>query len=140
MRHASAFASRPVLPGVRRSLPFKQTNNMDNSDEPEDLLDGKIVFQKNKDRTFSKTKQYPPNTANAKHCVVGEAFKWNAPNQTHSPGHIVQRSGSRGTTLAQPPVCSALRFNMGVGMGARGLALRLRLASAVASRSGVNPA
>ncbi|CAB1442612.1 unnamed protein product [Pleuronectes platessa] len=29
---------------------------MDNSDEPEDLLDGKIVFQKNKDRTFSKTK------------------------------------------------------------------------------------
>ncbi|CAB1455503.1 unnamed protein product [Pleuronectes platessa] len=30
---------------------------MDNSDEPEDLLDGKIVFQKNKDRTFSKTKQ-----------------------------------------------------------------------------------
>ncbi|CAB1441351.1 unnamed protein product [Pleuronectes platessa] len=37
---------------------------MDNSDEPEDLLDGKIVFQKNKDRTFSKTKQlahsHPP--------------------------------------------------------------------------------
>ncbi|CAB1437236.1 unnamed protein product [Pleuronectes platessa] len=30
--------------------------DMDNSDEPEDLLDGKIVFQKNKDRTFSKTK------------------------------------------------------------------------------------
>ncbi|CAB1441155.1 unnamed protein product [Pleuronectes platessa] len=29
---------------------------MDNSDEPEDLLDGEIVFQKNKDRTFSKTK------------------------------------------------------------------------------------
>ncbi|CAB1444123.1 unnamed protein product, partial [Pleuronectes platessa] len=33
-----------------------QLCNMDNSDEPEDLLDGKIVFQKNKDRTFSKTK------------------------------------------------------------------------------------
>ncbi|CAB1446637.1 unnamed protein product [Pleuronectes platessa] len=32
---------------------------MDNSDEPEDLLDGKIVFQKNKDRTFSKTKELP---------------------------------------------------------------------------------
>ncbi|CAB1413620.1 unnamed protein product [Pleuronectes platessa] len=31
---------------------------MDNSDEPEDLLDGKIVFQKNKDRTFSKTKVF----------------------------------------------------------------------------------
>ncbi|CAB1448010.1 unnamed protein product [Pleuronectes platessa] len=45
---------------VRRQLPFKQTNNMDNSDEPEDLLDGKIVFQKNKDRTFSKTKGKPP--------------------------------------------------------------------------------
>ncbi|CAB1418200.1 unnamed protein product [Pleuronectes platessa] len=30
---------------------------MDNSNEPEDLLDGKIVFQKNKDRTFSKTKE-----------------------------------------------------------------------------------
>src|SRR4029434_9495998 len=34
----------------------KQTNNMDNSDEPEDFLDGKFVFQKNKDRTFNKTK------------------------------------------------------------------------------------
>ncbi|CAB1442613.1 unnamed protein product [Pleuronectes platessa] len=45
---------------------------MDNSDEPEDLLDGKIVFQKNKDRTFSKTKQYPPNHRNAKHALVGE--------------------------------------------------------------------
>ncbi|CAB1447615.1 unnamed protein product [Pleuronectes platessa] len=45
---------------------------MDNSDEPEDLLDGKIVFQKNKDRTFSKTKQYPPNHRNAKHVLVGE--------------------------------------------------------------------
>ncbi|CAB1424003.1 unnamed protein product [Pleuronectes platessa] len=33
---------------------------MDNSDEPEDLLDGKIVFQKNKDRTFSKTKSSDP--------------------------------------------------------------------------------
>ncbi|CAB1432977.1 unnamed protein product [Pleuronectes platessa] len=45
---------------------------MDNSDEPEDLLDGKIVFQKNKDRTFSKTKQYPPNHRNAKHVLLGE--------------------------------------------------------------------
>ncbi|CAB1454344.1 unnamed protein product [Pleuronectes platessa] len=58
----SAYATLPrrfrvrCEPGVRRQLPFKQTNNMDNSDEPEDLLDGKIVFQKNKDRTFSKTK------------------------------------------------------------------------------------
>ena len=61
---------------------------MDNSDEPENLLDGKIVFQKNKDRTFNKTKVictlcgktlsfHSSNTSlkyhrNAKHALVGE--------------------------------------------------------------------
>ena len=45
-----------VSNAVRRQLLSKQTNNMDNSDEPEDFLDGKFVFQKNKDGTFNKTK------------------------------------------------------------------------------------
>ena len=44
-----------VSNAVRRQLLSKQTNNMDNSDEPEDFLDGKFVFQKNKDGTFNKT-------------------------------------------------------------------------------------
>ncbi|CAB1417283.1 unnamed protein product [Pleuronectes platessa] len=49
--------SRPI---VKKDLPIPPPlhYNMDNSDEPEDLLDGKIVFQNNKDRTFSKTKVF----------------------------------------------------------------------------------
>src|SRR4029434_10647192 len=47
-----------VSNAVRRQLLSEQTNNMDNSDEPEDFLDGKFVFtkKKNKDGTFNKTK------------------------------------------------------------------------------------
>ena len=61
---------------------------MDNSDEPEDLLDGKFVFQKNKDGTFNQTKVictlcgktlsfHRSYTSlkyhlNAKHALVGE--------------------------------------------------------------------
>src|SRR4029434_1187527 len=42
-----------VSNAVRRQLLSNQTNSMDNSDEPEDFLDGKFVFQKNKDGTFN---------------------------------------------------------------------------------------
>src|SRR4029434_2801792 len=87
-----------VSNAVRRQLLSKQTNNMDNSDEPEDFLDGKFVFQKTKDGTFNKTKVirtlcgktlsfHRSNTSlkyhlNAMHALVGE-LKWNAPNHPH---------------------------------------------------------
>ncbi|CAB1420274.1 unnamed protein product [Pleuronectes platessa] len=55
---------------------------MDNSDEPEDLLDGKIVFHKNKDRTFSKTKE-----------LVN--FSWVPYKDPHPPGlKQVKQEGS----------------------------------------------
>src|SRR4029434_4143826 len=93
---ALVAVSNAVRP--RRQLLSKQTNNMDNSDEPEDFLDGKFMFQKNRDGTFNETKVictlcgktlsfHRSNTSlqyhlNAMHALVGE-LKWNAPNHPH---------------------------------------------------------
>ena len=83
---------------VRRQLLSKQTNNMIHSDEPEDFLDGKFVFQKNKDGIFNEPKvictlavvivsplQYQPKVPPQRDACVGRRgeFKWNAPNHPH---------------------------------------------------------
>src|SRR4029434_9628281 len=78
-----------VSNAVRRQLLSEQTNNMDSSDEPEDFLDWKFVFQKNKDGTFNKTKVIctlceKTLSFHRRKCVGrrGE-LKWNAPNHPH---------------------------------------------------------
>src|SRR4029434_3810967 len=67
----------------------KQTNNIDNSDRHEYFLDGKLVFQKNKDGTFNKTKVIctlcgKTFSFHRSKCVGrrGE-FKWNTRNHPH---------------------------------------------------------
>ncbi|CAB1431963.1 unnamed protein product [Pleuronectes platessa] len=114
---------------------------MDNSDEPEDLLDGKIVFQKNKDRTFSKTKVI---------CTLCEkTLSFHRSNTRLTPGSHRTRKRRGSEALITAEVCdiisNARRFGVATASGVtsqaparQGLALTPRFG--VAPASGVNPA
>ncbi|CAB1448833.1 unnamed protein product [Pleuronectes platessa] len=78
---------------------------MDNSDEPEDLLDGKIVFQKNKDRTFSKTKNWnQPGVARSTRCsALRDMAKINGPVAGSVTGTQVHFDSDASRVEEKPP-------------------------------------